>query len=302
MKPLVVAVAACLAASAALAQSTGQPRFGGVRSSVMSTETLHPAPAPAPAAKPAQARDIPATVTPGIPSTPVAAPPPPPKPKPAPLTDTGEPTPALRAQILLERAWFSPGELDGEWGARSRRALAGFQQARGLATTGELDEATWAELEKDAAAALVEYTLEDADVAGPFLPTPAGMMAKAKMKSIAYRNAAEALGEKFHASPALLAALNPGVPLDVAGGVLRVPNVRDAAPLPVAAKIEVDKSDAALRLLDAEGKPYAQFPITSGTAKFPLPIGDWTIKSINADPWYNYDPKLIVTARRGDRK
>ena len=69
-----------------------------------------------------------------------------------------------------------------------------------------------------------------------------------------------------------------------------------------AAKIEVDKSDAALRLLDAEGKAYAQFPITSGTAKFPLPIGDWTIESINPDPWYNYDPKLIVNARRGDRK
>ena len=79
-------------------------------------------------------------------------------------------------------------------------------------------------------------------------------------------------------------------------------NVRDIAAMPTAAKIEVDKSDAALRLLDASGRAYAQFPITSGTAKFPLPIGDWTIESITADPWYNYDPALIVTARKGDRK
>ena len=130
-------------------------RFEGVRAGVNSTETLHPAPTPV--AKPMQVRDIPATVTPAIPSTPVA-PPPPPKPKPAPLTETGEPTTSLRAQILLERAWFSPGELDGEWGSKSRRALAGFQQARGLEATDELDEATWLELDKDIEPAPVSYT------------------------------------------------------------------------------------------------------------------------------------------------
>jgi lipoprotein-anchoring transpeptidase ErfK/SrfK len=194
-----------------------------------------------------------------------------------------------------------PSDL-AEWGGKSRKALAGFQQARGLPATGELDEATWTELRKDTAPVLVAYTIGADDVAGPFRPTPSGMMDKAKMKSIPYQSAAEGLGEKFHASPKLLGALNPGIALDAAGGQLRVPNVLDVAPLAMAAKIEVDKSDAALRLLDAGGKPYAQFPITSGTAQFPLPIGDWTIKSINPNPWYSYDPKLIVTARRGDRK
>ena len=208
----------------------------------------------------------------------------------------------LEAQVLLERAWYSPGEIDGEWGSKSRKAVAGFQQSRGLTVSGELDDATWSELRKDAASALIDYTLTEADVAGPFAPTPSGMMAKAKLKAIPFQSAAEALGEKFHASPKLLAALNPGVPLDVAGGTIRVPNVLDIAPMPTAAKIEVDKSDAALRLLDASGKVYAMFPITSGTAQFPLPIGDWTIESMTPDPWYNYDPALIVTARKGDRK
>ena len=208
----------------------------------------------------------------------------------------------LEAQVLLERAWYSPGEIDGEWGSKSRKAVAGFQLSRGLTVSGELDAATWAELRRANAPALVDYTITEADVAGPFAPTPSGMMAKAKLKAIPFQSAAEALGEKFHASPKLLAALNPGIRLDVAGGTIRVPNVAGITPMPTAAKIEVDKSDAALRLLDASGKAYAMFPITSGTAKFPLPIGDWTIESMTPDPWYNYDPALIVTARKGDRK
>lgn len=238
-------------------------------------------------------RDLPATVEPPVPTRPVPMPPR------AQATTADD---VLRAQVLLERAWFSPGEIDGAWGSKSRRALAGLQQARGLAATGELDAASWVELERDAAPALVAYTITEADVAGPFAPTPAGFMAKSRMKSIPYQSAAEALGEKFHVSPALLKKLNPGVALDLAGNTLQVPNVRDIAPLPQAARVEVAKGDAVLRLLDAEGRAYAQFPITSGTARFPLPIGEWTIRAVAPNPWYNYDPKLIVNARRSDRK
>ncbi len=237
------------------------------------------------------ARNLPASVEPAIATTPVAPP--------EMAREIGK---ELRAQILLERAWFSPGEIDGQWGSKSRTALAGFQLAHALSTTGELDEASLAALSSDPTPALVSYTITAEDVAGPFIATPAGPKAKSKMKSIAYQSAAEALGEKFHASPALLRSLNPGVPLDVAGGDLMVPNVLDSAPLALAAKIVVDKSDSVLRLVDAAGNAYAQFPMTSGSSEFPLPIGEWTITSINPNPWYNYDPALIVGAKKSDGK
>src|SRR5258708_22614774 len=58
------------------------------------------------------------------------------------------------------------------------------------------------------------------------------MMEKAKLPALGYRNLREALGENFHASPALLKTLNPQAKF-ASGEEIRVPNVADAVP-PVA--------------------------------------------------------------------
>src|SRR5436190_14736846 len=44
----------------------------------------------------------------------------------------------LRAQVLLDRAGFSPGEIDGVYGANFRSAFQGFQRAHHLEPTEEL--------------------------------------------------------------------------------------------------------------------------------------------------------------------
>jgi lipoprotein-anchoring transpeptidase ErfK/SrfK len=201
----------------------------------------------------------------------------------------------LRAQVLLERAHFSPGEIDARMGSNTRRAIAGFQRLHGLEDTGELDEPTWTALNADAGPAVVAYTVTAADVAGPFDDIPQDMMAKAKLPALGYADAGEALAEKFHASPSLLQQLNTGE-WTGAGTRIVAPNTAGLATPATAAKVIVDKSDSTVALADAGGKVYAQYPATTGSEHDPLPIGEWKINGVARDPVFHYNPDLFWDA------
>src|SRR6185312_1972001 len=57
-------------------------------------------------------------------------------------------TPAgVRLQVLLDRAHFSPGEIDGKFGENARKALRAYAEAHKLESSGQLTDQVWKSLE-----------------------------------------------------------------------------------------------------------------------------------------------------------
>lgn len=207
----------------------------------------------------------------------------------------------LRAQILLDRAHFSCGELDGDFGDNLTKTVAAFQRERKLPESNAVDAPTWVALNGDKAPPLTKYTITAEDEKGPFRPVPSEMTEQAKLPLLGYSSPIEELGERFHTAPAVLKALNPGADWNKAGQELTVPNVMTMPPGP-AARVEVSKSESSVRAYDAEGHLLAFYVATIGSEHDPLPIGDWKIRGVARNPVFHYNPNLFWDAKATDEK
>ena len=208
----------------------------------------------------------------------------------------------LRAEVLLARAHFSPGVIDGQDGGNLQNAISAFETAHDLPVDGKMDEKVWAALAADKRPVLTDYVITAEDVRGPFLAKiPTDMAEMAKLPALGFTSPLEELAERFHMDEALLKALNPGADFGAAGTKIVVAALGpDKLPAPVT-RIEVDKTRRQIRAYGGDTL-LAVYPATVGSTERPAPEGDWAVRAVAPNPTYTYDPSRLTFGKTSNGK
>lgn len=121
-----------------------------------------------------------------------------------------EERPVMQAQVMLDRLGFGPGVVDGKMGMSTTNALEGFQEARGITVTGELDDATRQLLSQGQQFAATRVVRVPQDWGQQqYTQIPEDPAEKARLERLGYTSLDERLAERFHTTVDVLKSLNP---------------------------------------------------------------------------------------------
>ena len=196
----------------------------------------------------------------------------------------------LETQIALARHGFSSGSIDGVPGEQSASALRAFQQSRGLAATGQLDDDARAALELTRPP-LTQFALTEDDLAS-LQPVAKTWLGKSQQSALAYETALELVAERTQANPRFIQILNPSVDWNAMSTAtpLTVPDAAREPFLVAAARLEIRLAERVLQARDTEGKILAQFPVSIARDVEKRPVGELHVTIVVRDPDYTFNP------------
>jgi lipoprotein-anchoring transpeptidase ErfK/SrfK len=234
----------------------------------------------------------------------------------------------VQVQIVLDRAEFRPGKIDGLGGEFTQKAADRYCTVYQVPPGERIDVSSVPEPYR-------EYTVtkEDAAWVGKTASKP---QEQEKLKRLPYADMWELLGEKFHTDLDFVQELNPTLKEPPAvGAVVRVPDVEpfdmqavvdlekkrggdtkaakaqasvtpDAAAVPTPTPVPEPKRKLVLlrepRLIELyeDDKLAGCFPCTPGSSEFPVPVGNYRILSNTLLPTFRWDKSVLETGKRSD--
>jgi lipoprotein-anchoring transpeptidase ErfK/SrfK len=251
--------------------------------------------------------------------------------------DSPERMEMVRVQILLDRANFRPGKIDGLGGEFTQKAADRYCRANGLPEGSRLDVSSIAAPYRD-----YTITKEDLDWIGPQAAEPTE---QETLKAMLYADLWELVAERFHCDLDFLHELNREMPKGelTAGSVLRVPDVTEfeigkvaalekqrkeeekakkssgeqesdpsqaAAPSPSPAiptpggevpprRLELLRAERLIELYEGD-RLIACFPCTPGSRDVPVPDGQWKVTKNVLMPYFRWDKSVLENGVRSD--
>lgn len=212
--------------------------------------------------------------------------------------DPGDDVDVLKLQVFLDYHGYSVGEIDGQWGYNTERALFVYQKNNGMPSTGQIDDRIIQRLNGFQDGYLLDYVVKPEDVKGPFNRIPRTYPEQEKLKWLPYESVAEALGEKFHCSQSLLRKLNPQVDFDnlQAGTSIYGLNVVDGIDdkRGKIALLKISKGNKWIEAFDSEKRFMFYFPSTLGSHHDDLKTGMYKVSANPImNPRFTYKPSLM---------
>ena len=203
----------------------------------------------------------------------------------------------LALQICLDRRGFSCNTLDGDYGRKTRVALATYCALKGIPVPVASGAGTvWSIYFPNEPALLTTQTITTNEVAA-LVKIPTTPEGKAALKSMGYETLQEMYAERGHLSETMLRRLNPTLawPNPPVGSQVVIPAFSEPPRKgPIASVLRVSLSRFEITAFGEKGDFLGLFPCSIAADKNKLPPeGELQVKNIVARPDYTYTPDRV---------